>query len=232
MLYDWKEEQDISDFHVEGGGELQRTDDGELLIRTFHLGPLRKATNVWFKHIELPDNFRLTWRYRSESVAGNTMVIFNATPLTLVDLFEDSRPEARYCDLASWRKMVAYTCGFHRSVYGNPCVLRKIGGNVPPEWGMLTWPGEAWKQCDQVTRLATGDEKLAPTEKGKWHTFLLERERNRIRFSVNDTVIHDVEDGGQYPIHSSPLTAGHLGFRNFGGPADDFYADIRIESLD
>jgi hypothetical protein len=231
-IYEWNIARDISDFHLEGGGELQLTEAGELLIRTFHLGPLRKATNVWMKHVQLPKDFRLSWRYRSESPAGNTMVIFNATPVALVDLFEDTRPEARYCDLAGWRKMVAYTCGFHRGVYGNQSVLRKIGGDVPLDWGMLTWPGDAWKQCDQLTRLASSDEKLAPADKGKWHAYQLEREGNRIRFSVNDTLIHDVQDTGQYRFHNAPLTGGYLGFRNFGGPADDFCAYICLESLD
>jgi hypothetical protein len=158
--------------------------------------------------------------------------LFNATPLLLRDLFEDSRPEARYCDLAGWRKIVAYTCGFHRGVNGNPCVLRKIGGNVPEKWGMLTWPTEQWKQCDQVTRLATTQEPLTPADKGKWHDFVLERVADRIVFRVNGAVVQEAVDAGQYPYDATPLTGGRMGFRNFGGPADDSYEQIRVEALD
>jgi hypothetical protein len=231
-VYDWSSKRDLSDFLLEGSGELCMADGSQLLIRTYHLGPYRKATNVWLRRHPLPAAFRISWRYRSESPAGNSMIIFNATPVLLDDLFEDSRPEARYCDLASWRKLVAYTCGFHRGPNGNPSVLRKIGGDVPAQWGMLTWPGDAWKQCDQITRLHAAAEPLAPQDKGKWHDFVLERRGNRIQYAVNGALVHDVADTGQYPYHTSPLTGGHLSFRNFGGPADDYYADILVESLD
>jgi hypothetical protein len=232
VLYDWAASRNPADFLLEGCGEIQVTSAGELLHRTFHLGPARKASNAWLRHLVLPERFRVSWRYRSDSAAGNTMILFNATPLLLRDLFEDSRAEARYCDLAGWRKMIAYTCGFHRGTYGNPCVLRKIGGNVPEDWGMLAWPSEQWKQCDQVTRLATTQEPLTPGEKGKWHDFVLERGGDRIRFSVNGAAVHDVADSGQYPFYAGPLTGGRMGFRNFGGPADDFYEQIRVEAID
>jgi len=229
-IYDWSSTQNPADFHLEGSGQLLRTEAGELLVRTFHLGPTRKAANVWLRHLTLPPSFRVSWRYRSESAAGNTMVLVNAAPVLLSHLFEDARPDAHYCDLASWRKMVAYTCGFHRGTYNNPCVLRKIGGQVPLEWGMAAWPTEAWKQMDQITRLNTTQEPLTPADKGKWHDFALEREGNRMRFFVNAILVHDIADTGQYPYHTTPLTGGHLGFRNFGGPADDLYASIRIEA--
>jgi hypothetical protein len=232
ILYDWSLERNPSDFVLEGAGELFTGERGELVMRTFHLGPLRKAANIWLKPITLPGAFRVSWRFRSESAAGNTMILFNATPLVLADLFEDSRTEARYCDLASWRKMIAYTCGFHRGVYGNPCVLRKIGGNVPEDWGMLTWPTENWKLCDQHTRMASTQEPLAVADTGKPHDFVLARDGAKIRFSVNGTLVHDVTDVGQYPYWAPALTGGHLGFRNFGGPADDVFEQIRIEAID
>jgi hypothetical protein len=234
MLYDWSASRNprnpADDFLLEGNGELEVTPAGALLVRTFHLGPNRKATNIWLKTITLPPRFRLSFRYQSNSVAGNTMVIFHATPVLLQDLFEDSRPDARYCDLASWRKIVAYTVGFHRAPYNNPSVLRKIGGNVPLDLGMMPWPSDRWRHIDSITTLHSTQEPLAPANKNKPHDFVLER-TDRIRFLVNGTLVHDLADTGQYPHHTTNLTGGHLGFRNFGGPADDLYSQIQLEAL-
>ena len=230
-LYDWSHSLNPSaDFLLEGNGELLLTPEKQLLIRTFHLGPTRKATNVWLKNITLPARFRLSFTYQSNSVAGNTMVLFHATPGTLQTLFEDRRPDAQYRDLASWRKIVTYTVGFHRAPYNNPSVLRKIGGNVPENLGMMPWPADSWRDIDTVTRFHTTQEPLTPADKGKFHDFVLER-TDRIRFFVNNTLVHDEADTGQYPYHKENLTGGHLGFRNFGGPADDLYSQILLEPL-
>jgi len=230
VLYHWQSRLHTPDFLLEGNGELETTLLKELLIRTFHIGPYRKATNVWLKDVVLPKHFRLSFRYKSNAPAGNTMVIFHALPVKLANLFEDRRPDAQYCDLASWRKMVAYTVGFHRGPYNNPSVLRKIGGQVPENYGMVPWPSDSWKQMDSVTRFNTAQEPITPAEKNQFHEFRLERTQ-RIRFFVNDTLIHDQADTGQYPYHKENLTGGHLGFRNFGGPADDLYAQILLEAL-
>jgi len=230
VLYNWQSRLTPADFLLEGNGELEITDDKELLIRTFHIGPYRKATNVWLKNVVLPKHFRLSLRYKSNSAAGNTMVLFHALPVTLRNLFEDRRSDAQYCDLASWRKMVAYTVGFHRGPYGNPSVLRKIGGMVPEDCGMMAWPSDSWQHIDTVTRFNTAQEPIGPSEKNKFHEFRLER-TERIRFFVNDTLVHDQADTGQYPYHKENLSGGHLGFRNFGGPADDVYSQMLIETL-
>ena len=229
-LYNWSTRLNPADFLLEGHGELEVSPDNELLVRTFHLGPLRKATNVWLKNITLPRHFQLSFSYKSNSVAGNTMVIFHATPVLLQHLFEDNRPDARYSDLASWRKIVTYTVGFHRGPYNNPSVLRKIGGDVPLNFGMIPWPSDPWRDIDTVTRFHTTQEPIGPADKNKFHDFRLER-TDRIKFFVNNTLIHDEADTGQYPYHKENLTAGHLGFRNFGGPADDLYSQILLEPL-
>lgn len=231
VWYQWRRERRISDWRLEGLGEVLLGPAGELVVRTYHCGPGRRATNLWLRGLELPKAFRLSWRFRSEAAAGNTMCLFNAQPVALADLFDDSRPEARYCDLASWGKMVTHTCGFHRGVYGNECVLRKIGGKVPEDWGMLEWPGEQWKECDRVTRLGTTNEPLRAEDRGKWHDFAIERKENRIQFMVNWQVVHDVIDEGQYPFWREPLVGGKIGFRNFGGYAEDVYEQITLEAL-
>jgi len=229
-LYNWQSRVNPADFLLEGNGELEVTADNELLIRTFHVGAYRKATNVWLKDVVLPRHFRLSFRYKSNSAAGNTMVLFHALPLKLGSLFEDRRPDAQYCDLASWRKMVAYTVGFHRGPYNNPSVLRKIGGHVPEHYGMVPWPSDAWQEMDTITRFNTAKEPIGPADKNKLHEFRLER-TDRIRFFVNDTLIHDQSDTSQYPYHTENLSGGHLGFRNFGGPADDLYPQILLEAM-
>lgn len=230
--YDWTTSRRLSDWHLEGMGELRLTDAGELLVRTYNCGPGRRATNVWLRNFELPPAYHIRWRFRSDAAAGNAMCIFNARPLLLTHLFQDTRPEARYCDLASWRKMVAYTCGFHRGVAGNPSVLRKIGGEVPLEWGMVTDEMPAWKEMDRITRLDTAQEPITAADRGRWHDFAIERLAGRIRYIVNGQMVHDLADTGQYPYHTTPLVGGHCGFRNFGGPADDYYANITVETIE
>jgi hypothetical protein len=98
IVYDWADERDLSRFHLEGNGEL-RSEEGCLVIETFRLRPSAKATTVWLRNLVLPDDFEIAFTFRSQAENGNTMVIFNALPLKLNDLFDDPRPNAWYNDL-------------------------------------------------------------------------------------------------------------------------------------
>jgi len=231
VIYDWCAARRLWDWKLEGRGELGVTEDGSLWIRTYDCGPGRRATNVWLKGVTLPEAFEMEWTFASEAAAGNTMVIFNAVPLGLSEVFEDPRPDALYCDLASYGKLVCHTIGFHRAVYGRPSVLRKLGGQVPAEWGQAVYPTAAWQEMNEVTTLHSTSEPLAPGERGKPHRFRLAREGRDIRFWVNGQLIHDVTDEGQYPYHTEPLVSGHMAFRNFSGFADDVYSSIVIRRL-
>ncbi|MBI3829882.1 MAG: DUF1961 family protein [Planctomycetes bacterium] len=230
-LYEWDAVRRTSDWKLEGNGEVLIAGDGDLHLRTFHCGPGRRATTVWLKDLDLPDNFRIEWTFRSEAADGNTMLIFNARPLGLSDLFEDARPDARYCDLASYGKIVCHTVGFHRAVYGRPSVLRKIGGRVPQEWGQMTWGGPYTESIEKETTLSSQKELLVPTDKGTPHPYMLERENDRLRFWLNGALVHDVRDEGQYKYYPEPLRGGRMAFRNFGGYADDFYTSLRVTAL-
>ncbi len=232
VLYDWSNGGRISDWHLEGRGELQLSSEGALLIRTYHCGPGRRATTVWLRDLELPGRFQVDWAFRSEAADPNTMILFHAQPVLLDDFFEDPRPDARYCDLASYRKLVAHTIGFHRGVYGRPSVLRKIGGNVPLEWGQAPWGTPQAQAMDRATTLHSTMEPLSAADKGKVHRFRLLRDGAVIRSWVNDQVVHDIRDEGQYPYWPQVLAGGRLGFRNFGGFADDMYSRITIRSLE
>jgi hypothetical protein len=231
VLYNWDAARRTSDWKLEGHGEVLLAGDGALQLRTFHCGPGRRATTVWLRNVELPENFCIEWSFKSASSDGNTMLIFNAVPLGLRDLFEDPRPDALYCDLASYGKMVCYTVGFHRSVYGRPSVLRKIGGHVPAAWGPMTWGGPFTEIIEQETTLSSAREPLSAEAKGQTQTFTLERESARVRFSVNGTPVHDLRDTGQYKHYVEPLRGGRIAFRNFGGYADDFYSGLQITEL-
>ena len=156
------------------------------------------------------------------------MVIFNAIPAGLKDLFDDPRKDAKYCDLASFKKMQAYTVGFNRSAYGRPCVLRKIGGNVPDEWGEVNYPTLQWHEMDRITTMQSAAEPIKETEKGQFHHFLLVKNDNRITFTVNGVLVHDYEDNLEYPYCDRVLKNGHIAFRNFGGPAVDVYKNFII----
>jgi len=168
IIYDFSNGQDVSRWRLEGNGELKLTVDGYLQINTFHLSGAQKATNVWLSDLILPDNFEIEIDFMSQSENGNTMIIFNALPFELSDLFADPRIDAVYSDLASKRKMQAHTVGFHRATYNNPSNLRKIGGKVPEYWGDAPWPSPAWQEMDAITILSTKTEPLTPAEKGNW----------------------------------------------------------------
>ncbi|HYF50487.1 MAG TPA: hypothetical protein VEJ63_13840 [Planctomycetota bacterium] len=228
-IYDWQASRSLSDFRLEGRGELQLGDDGALLIRTYDCGPLKRATTVWLKNVVLPKAFQVDWTFRSNSAAGNSMSIFNALPLGLKNIFEDPRPDALYCDIASFRKMIAHSVGFHRSVYGKPSVLRKLGGRVPEHWGMMIWPDPP--EFEKESTMSNATEPLAPADKGKRHNFRLIRRENTIDFFVNGRQVHAWTENGQYPYWKEPLSGGHMAFRNFTGFADDFYQSIVIEEL-
>jgi hypothetical protein len=228
ILYDWKAAQRVNDFKLEGRGELLE-DDGALLIRTFHCGPMKRATTVWMPKLILPPAFEVEWDYRTQSADGNTMIIFNALPLSLNDLFDDSRPDARYCDIASNGKMICHSIGFHRAPFGRPSVLRKLGGHVPASWGQMVWPAPA--DFEEKTSLSSVSEPLNPADKGKVHTFRLVRRERTIEFYVNKTKVHDWQEAGQYEYYKEPISGGRLAFRNFGGFADDYYSSIVIREL-
>ena len=231
VIYDFSKDRDISRWRLEGNGELKLTDEGYLQINTFHLSGTQKATNVWLSDLVLPDHFEIEIEFMSLSENGNTMIIFNALPYELPDLFADPRIDAVYSDLASKRKMLAHTVGFHRAVYGRPSVLRKIGGKVPEYWGDAPWPSSAWQEMDSITVLSTKTEPLAPADKGKVHNFKLKKTGSHIKFWVNDVLLHDCTDDLQYPYCDRILMNGRMGFRNFGGPAEDFYSKIVIREL-
>lgn len=231
LLYDWDASRCISDWKLEGNGETLLGAGGELHLRTFHCGPGRRATNAWLKDLLLPANFRVDWTFRSAANEGNAMLIFNALPVGLTELFEDPRPDARYCDLASYGKMAAHTVGFHRGVYGRPSVLRKLGGRVPSEWGQLAWDGPHNDAFEKASTLSSRPEPLVPEDRGKPHAFALEREGSALRFWVDGHLLHDLRDEGQYLYYPAPLRGGRLAFRNFGGYADDFYTGVRVHAL-
>jgi hypothetical protein len=229
ILYDWRESQRLNDFKLEGRGELQVSEDGALLIRTYDCGPLKRATTVWLTKLTLPRAFEIQWEFRSNSANGNTMLIFNALPLGLKHLFEDPRTDALYCDIAGYGKMVCHSVGIHRSPYGKPSVLRKLGGHVPPHWGAMTWPDPP--EFESQTTLSSASEPIAPGDKGKPHQFRVIRTESTIDVFVDGTQIHKWVDSGEYNYFKEPLHGGHMAFRNFTGFADDFFSSVVIKEL-
>jgi len=216
---------------LEGHGKINIDTDGNLIIETFRIRPDAKATNVWLTNFELPDNFEAKFSFKSTSENGNTMIIFNALPVGLINIFDDERIDARYCDLASHRKMQAYTVGFHRSVSGRPSVLRKLGGMVPLKWGDAVYPSPAWKEMDSITTISSVYEPTAPEEKGNFHHYHLIKTGNRIIFKADETIVHDYIDNLEYPYCDNVLKNGCIGFRNFSGPAIDIYSELKIKAI-
>jgi len=228
IIFDLAQENSTNHFFLEGHGEISINDNKHLTIKTNHIRPNAKATTVWLKNIILPVSFTLDFSFRSNSENSNTMVIFNAQPVGLNNLFDDPRMDARYCDLASHGKMQAYTVGFHRGVYGRLSVLRKIGGDVPTHWGDAEYPTPAWREMDAVTTMRNIKEPLSEADKGSLHHFKLIKKDNKITFSVNGQTIHDYADCMEYPYCVTALHGGYLAFRNFSGPAMDIYESIKI----
>ncbi|HTL52278.1 MAG TPA: hypothetical protein VL860_06885 [Planctomycetota bacterium] len=241
VVYDWAQSGRTSDWKLEGNGQVllaepdgvmvDDTDRGALQLRTFHCGPGRRATTVWLKDLILPPNFRIEWTHRSKAADGNTMLIFNALPLGLADFFEDPRPDARYCDLGSYGKIICHTLGFHRGVYGRPSVLRKLGGHVPPHWGQMNWVGPYQEAYERETTLSSQTEPLTAADRGRPHNYAVQREGTRIQAWIDGQLLHDITDHGQYPHFKESLTGGRIAFRNFSGYADDFYPKVRVEKL-
>lgn len=231
VIYDFARHRDLNRWHLEGNGNLSVSENGGLVIETAFVRPDAKATTVWLRDVVLPENFRLTFSFRSDAANGNTMVIFNALPYELGDIFDDPRPDARYCDIASFRKMQAHTIGFHRGVYGRPSVLRKLGGCVPMHWGNPQYPSPEWHEMDNITAMSHAREPLTEADKGKLHSFFVTRVNDRITFTVNDVLVHDYTDALEYPYCETVLRGGRMGFRNFSGPAVDVYESIVLEVI-
>ena len=232
VIFDLEQDKGLDQWLVEGNGALHITDTGALQISTHFLSGTQKATNVWRKDLELPDDFEVEIEFMSESKNGNTMILFNALPVQLHDLFDDPRKDAAYADLASKRKIQLYTVGFHRSVYDRPSVLRKIGGMVPETWGDVPYPTPEWQEMDTVTTLHSTQEPMPVSDKGKVHTFKLRKIDNHIWFWANDQLIHDYTDALEYPYCDKVLKNGKLGFRNFVGPAEDVYSKIVVRKIE
>ncbi len=230
-VYKLENSTNLSDWKLEGFGAIEITETGEIIISTRRVAGNKKATNVWLKDIELPNNFEISFDFRSNSENGNTMIIFNAMPLKLEKLWDDPREDAAYCDLASYSKMQAYTVGFHRAAYDRPSVLRKIGGMVPKRWGDAPWPSPEWQEMDAITTINSGVEALSISDKGMTQNFRLVKFENRITFYCNDIIVHDCFDELQYPYCDKVLVGGRMAFRNFVGPAEDFYSNFVISEL-
>jgi hypothetical protein len=240
VLYDWKSSQRLNDWKLEGLGELLHDKDGCLHVRTFNMGPYRRATNCWLRNVELPENFEVEWTYRNGCEAGGdkartegVIIVFNTTPLALKDVFEDPRPHALYSDLCSYGKTVSYTCGFYRTLYGTPSQLRKLGGYVPKTWGEQgpSWKSEDGKNFQQLTIVSAKDEPLSPEDQGKDARFKLDHRGKKIRFWCNDQLIHDWEDKGEYPYYNGPLVGGKMCFRQFSGYIDGYFSNIVVRKL-
>lgn len=237
ILYDWRTAGRLDDWKLEGFGELIKDPDGTFHVRTYNNGPLRRATTAWLKNIELPPDYEVTWTYRNGSetntliASEGVMIVFNALPLALNNLFEDPRPHARYSDICAYGKMVCYSCGFYRTVYGLPGQLRKLGGNVPASWGESNWVTADGRSFDDATIISRADEPLGPETAGKEASFRLVRSGRSIRVWCNGSPVHDVEDADLYPYYPEPLQGGRMAFRNFNGYVDSYYREITVRRL-
>lgn len=239
IIYDWKTSQKLNDWKIEGTGEMFHHQDGSLHVRTFNMGPLRRATNCWLRNVELPENFEIEWTYRNGSETNSrittegAILVFNAKPLALTNLFDDPRPYGVYSDLCSYGKMVAYSFGFYRTPYGIPTQFRKIGGHVPKTWGES---GPSWKTEDGVdfetlTVLSRADEPLTESDRGKPANYKLTHQDKNIKIWCNDKLLHDWTELGQYRYYKDHLVGGKLCFRNFNGYIESYFSNIVVRKL-
>lgn len=233
VIYDWKASKNLEDWKVEGMAKLEITPEGELWIHTENgiasNGKKSRQSNVWLRNVELPDNYEIEWSYRCEKV-GNLMIIFNAQPFCLSDLFEDPRTDADYEYLTSNKKIVCYTIGFNRP--GGPSVFRKLGGDVPDAWNGVKNNTPDWLNRDSVTTLSNRREPVIPAPEGdNVVNYKLRYENGRVRFWINEILVHDMSDHGQYPYHTKALKGGKMAFRNFSGVSHDYYQSIVIREL-
>ncbi|MCD6365479.1 MAG: DUF1961 family protein [Planctomycetes bacterium] len=234
ILYDWKTRRRLDDWKLEGNGELLWGEDGSLEVRTYNLGPLRRATNIWLRDLDLPENFEVAWTFRNGSDTSNTvngegvMIVFNALPVALKNLWEDTRPQARYSSMWGYGKMVCYTCGFFRTAYGGASQLRKLGGNVPRTWGETV---AAEDDFQKLTIVSKADEPLTAADAGKDTRYKLVRTGNRIQLWCKDVLVHDYTDTGAYPYWPDNLVGGKMAFREFNGYIVNWYSDITVRKL-
>lgn len=233
VIYDWTASKNLDDWKVEGVGKISVTDEGALWIhtenRTASNGKKSRQSNTWLNNLELPENYEIEWSYKCEKV-GNVMVIFNAQPFGLTGLFEDSRDDASYEDMAAYKKIVCYTIGFNRP--GGPSVLRKLGGDVPDGWNGAPYNTPDWLERDSVTTLSNKKEPVIPAAEGTNVVhYKLRYENGRIRFWIDGILVHDQTDHGQYPYHTRALKGGKMAFRNFSGVSNDYYTSIVIREL-
>jgi len=94
------------------------------------------------------------------------MILFNALPIALTNMWQDPRTDARYSSIYSYSKMVCYSCGFYRTLYGGASQLRKLGGHVPPSWGESNLVHEDGRKFGELTILSRGDEPLTREDAG------------------------------------------------------------------
>jgi hypothetical protein len=236
ILYNWRESGHLDAWKLEGLGELLKDDDGALHVRTFNNGPLKRATNVWLRDLELPEQYKVTWTYRNGNETGHilnhegVMLIFNAQPVGLKDLFEDTRPEARYSAMWGQGKMVLYTCGYNRAPYGGASQLRKLGGNTPADW-CESAPDVNGKSFEELTILSKAMEPLTEKDQGTDIQYSLEKKGASIKFWCNDELIHDVEDTDLYQFWPEPLHGGRLALRTFSGYIDNYYSEFIVKEI-
>lgn len=233
IIYEWNEARNLDDWIIEGVGDIGISSEGALWVHTKNgiawNGKKSRQLNVWLKDIELPDKYEVEWSYKCEKV-GNLMVIFNAQPFLLTDLFEDPRVDANYDDLAANKKIVCYTIGFNRP--GGPSVFRKLGGDVPEAWNGVVYNTPDWINRDSVTTLNSTKEPAIPAPEGANEVhYKLRNENGRVRFWINEQLVHDTIDKGQYPYHTSALRGGRIAFRNFSGVSHDYYTSIIVREL-
>lgn len=236
VLYDWNEQRRLDDWKLEGHGELLKDDDGALHVRTFNLGPLKRATNAWLRDLVLPERYQVSWTYRNGCETGHpivregVMIVFDALPVGLNDLFEDTRPEARYSAFHSYGKLVCYTCGYYRGPYGGTSQLRKLGGHVPETWKEATPPVDG-VDFDKLTILSAEMEPLTEEHRAKDVRYRLEKEGASIKFWCNDELVHDISDDNLYRFYPDPIVGGKMALRTFSGYIDNYYSDLVVKEL-
>jgi hypothetical protein len=236
ILYSWKGRQRLDDWKLEGKGEIMKDADGSLHVRTYNNGPLKRATNIWLKDLELPENYEVAWTYRNGNETGHllnhegVMILFNALPVGLSNLWEDNRPEARYSAMWGQGKMVLYSCGYNRAPYGGASQLRKLGGHTPAAWCESS-PDVDGRSFEELTIISKVMEPLTKEDEGRDIEYRLEKRGAMIKFWCNDALVHDLTDEDLYRFWPEALNGGHMAFRTFAGYIDNYYSDITVSKL-
>ena len=218
----------LDHWFLEGTGKASITKDGMLCVET------KTPTVIWIK-TKFPGDVRIDFDAKTDDAKARAILMFLAES-TKQDTIFDWERKGDYCEYAFDERIALYTIGMLRGFTKGESNLRKLGGNLKPEWKKLAIRDRDKISKEERKRINADFQKgsimsgaMDGCDLGKVHHITCVKKGSRIRYSVDGKLVHDVADDGSFG--GTPVENGWIGFRNFGKGTKVFYDNVVVTAV-